>query len=145
MDQKTYLLDQFLVKSDRMSMASSLEVRVPILDHRLVEFAASIPARYKLKGLTTKWALRRLMKGKLPEGIVRGSKKGFSPPIPSWIAGSLKSFLEEMLSEESIRKTGLLEPRAVTRLMKEHFEKKKDHHRRLWAVLNFILWHRKWS
>jgi asparagine synthase (glutamine-hydrolysing) len=144
LDQKTYLLDQFLVKSDRMSMAHALEVRVPILDHRIVEFAAGMPAKYKLKGLTTKWALRELMKGRLPEEILSGAKKGFSPPIPGWIAGPLRPFMEEVLSPESVGKSGLLNPEAVSRLMEEHFSRKRDHHRRLWAVMNFVLWHDRW-
>lgn len=143
-DQKTYLLDQFLVKSDRMSMAHALEVRVPILDHRLVEFAAEIPAHYKIRGLTTKWILRRLMKGRLPEEILTGAKKGFSPPIPRWIAGPLKPFVQEMLSESSVKKTGLIEPAFVKRILEEHWERKQDHHRRIWAILNFVLWHRRW-
>ncbi len=143
-DQKTYLLDEFLVKSDRMSMAHSLEVRVPILDHRLVEFAATIPAHYKLKGFSTKWILRRLMKGKLPPEIVSGAKKGFSPPIPGWIAGVLKPFVMEVLSESSLKKSGLLDPKEVQRLLNEHIDRKRDHHRRIWAVLNFVLWHRRW-
>ncbi len=144
-DQKTYLLDEFLVKSDRMSMAHSLEVRVPILDHRIVEFAAEIPARYKLKGLSTKWILRRLMQGKLPPEIVSGAKKGFSPPIPGWIAGPLKPFVMDVLSESSVKKCGLLNPEYVKRLLSEHFDRKRDHHRRIWAALNFVLWHRRWS
>lgn len=144
-DQQTYLLDQFLVKSDRMSMANSLEVRVPILDHRIVEFAARIPPQYKIKGLTTKWTLRKLLNGKLPQDIVWGSKKGFSPPIPYWLSGSLKPFLEETLSENSVNKTGLFHHETIRQIMKEHFEKKKDHHRRLWALLNFILWYRRWA
>jgi asparagine synthase (glutamine-hydrolysing) len=144
-DQQTYLADQFLVKSDRMSMAHSLEVRVPILDHRMVEFAAEIPAHYKLRGFTTKWALRKLMQGKLPESVIWGSKKGFSPPIAYWISGKLRRFVEAILAPESIRKTGILRADAVGILLKEHLSKKRDHHRRIWAILNFILWHRKWG
>jgi len=79
-DQKTHLLDEFLVKVDRMSMWHSLEVRPPFLDHRIVEFAARVPMNYKVKGWTTKYLLRRLMKGRLPAYITQGSKKGFSPP-----------------------------------------------------------------
>jgi asparagine synthase (glutamine-hydrolysing) len=144
-DQQTYLPDQFLVKSDRMSMAHALEVRVPILDHRIVEFAAQIPAQYKLRGMTTKWALRKLMEGRLPEEIVRGGKKGFSPPIPYWIAGKLRKFVEDKLSPDSIRKTGVLNPHVVSHLLQEHLAKKRDHHRRIWAILNFVLWQQKWS
>ena len=143
-DQKTYLADQFLVKSDRMSMAHALEVRVPILDHRIVEFAAQMPAKYKIRGWTTKWALRELMRGRLPDGVIGGAKKGFVPPIPAWIAGPLRPFLREALSEDSVRKSGLLRPEAVARLLEEHFSRKRDHHRRIWAVLNFVLWHDRW-
>lgn len=143
-DQNTYLLDEFLVKSDRMSMAHSLEVRVPILDHRIVEFASEIPAKYKLRGMTTKWALRKLMENKLPKQIISGTKKGFSPPLPSWLADKLKPFLQECLSENALRKTNILKYSAICQLMDEHFERKVDHHRRLWAVLNFVLWSQKW-
>lgn len=144
-DQNTYLLDQFLVKSDRMSMAHALEVRVPILDHRIVEFAAQIPAKYKARGFETKIALRKLMKGKLPDSIVRGEKKGFSPPIPSWIAGELKNFVLSALSPERIKKTVVLNTAAVQNLLDEHFAKKRDNHRRIWCVLNFVLWRERWA
>ncbi|MBI2118265.1 MAG: asparagine synthase (glutamine-hydrolyzing) [Elusimicrobia bacterium] len=144
LDQKTYLLDEFLVKSDRMSMAHALEVRVPILDHRIVEFAATIPSHYKLKGLTTKWTLRKLLEDRLPKEIIHGKKKGFSPPLPQWIAGTLKPFFQEILSYENLKTIGLLRPEAVRQLLDEHLEKKRDHHRRLWALLNFALWHKKW-
>ncbi|OGR89773.1 MAG: asparagine synthase (glutamine-hydrolyzing) [Elusimicrobia bacterium RIFCSPLOWO2_01_FULL_60_11] len=144
-DQNTYLLDQFLVKSDRMSMAHALEVRVPMLDHRIVEFAARIPAKYKARGFETKIALRRLMKGKLPDSIVRGEKKGFSPPIAAWIAGELKDFVLGALSPERVRKTGVLDPDAVRDLLDEHFARKRDNHRRIWCVLNFVLWHERWA
>lgn len=144
-DQNTYLLDEFLVKSDRMSMAHSLEVRVPILDHRLVELAAEIPAKYKLRRFTTKWTLRKLMEGKLPKEIISGAKKGFSPPIPHWIAGELKPFVRELLAEKEIAKTGLLQPGYVKQILDEHFAKKRDNHRRIWALLNFVLWRQNWG
>ena len=144
-DQNTYLSDQFLVKSDRMSMAHALEVRVPLLDHRIVEFAAQIPTPYKARGFETKIALRKLMQGKLPDAIVRGKKKGFSPPIPAWIAGELKNFILSALSPERIKKTGVLNPPAVQNLLDEHFAKKRDHHRRIWCVLNFVLWQERWG
>ena len=144
-DQNTYLLDQFLVKSDRMSMAHSLEVRVPILDHRIVEAAARVPERYKLRGFTTKWTLRKLLEGRIPDSILSAPKKGFSPPVPNWIAGVLRPFFEEVLSGDSVRKAGFLDPAHVRRLLDEHLAKKRDNHRRLWAVMNFILWKRKWA
>lgn len=144
-DQNTYLLDEFLVKSDRMSMAHSLEVRVPILDHRIVEFASEIPAKYKLRGLATKWTLRKLMEGRLPKEITSGAKKGFSPPIPEWLAGSLKPFLLDTLSESAIQNSGFLNPVYVKKLMEAHFQKKRDNHRRIWTILNFILWQKKWA
>jgi asparagine synthase (glutamine-hydrolysing) len=128
-----------------MSMAHSLEVRVPILDHRMIEFAGALPERYKLRGSVTKWAFRELLKGKLPEPILSAGKKGFSPPIPAWLAGPLKPLLEEVLSEDSIKKTGILDPAYVRNLMHEHWGRKRDHHRRLWAVMNFILWYRRWA
>lgn len=143
--QKTLLLDQFLVKSDRMSMAHALEVRVPILDHRLVEFASTIPARYKLRGTTTKWTMRKLMEGRLPKSVLSGKKMGFSPPIPAWISGTLRPFIESKLSKENIKKTGFLENKGVQQLLQEHFHKARDNHRRIWGILNFILWKEKWG
>ncbi len=143
-DQNTYLVDQFLVKSDRMSMAHSLEVRVPLLDHRIVEFAGEIPAKYKLRGLTTKWTLRKLMAGRLPPEILNGPKKGFSPPLPYWISGPLKPFIKERLSPDQINKTGLFQAQSVQNLLAEHFAKKRDNHRRIWALLNFMLWYDRW-
>ena len=144
-DQQTYLLDQFLVKSDRMSMAHALEVRVPILDHRIVELASQMPAKHKVCGFETKVALRKLMKGKLPDSIIKGQKKGFSPPIPAWIAGELKNFVLQTLSPERIQKTGYLNSSAVKNLLDEHFARKRDNHRRIWCVLNFVLWHERWG
>ena len=75
---------------------------------------------------------------------IRISKKGFSPPIPYWINGSLKPLIQEVLSEDSIKKTGILQPQLIQKMLKEHWEKKKDHHRRIWSVLNFVLWYNKW-
>lgn len=144
-DQNSYLLDQFLVKSDRMSMAHALEVRVPILDHRIIELAQEIPAKYKLRGFSTKWTLRKLMEGKLPEEILSASKKGFSPPIPFWLAGTLKPFLLKTLSRENIARIGFLNYDYVSKLIEEHMSKKRDNHRRLWTILNFVLWHDKWA
>ena len=85
------------------------------------------------------------MTGKLPDDIVRGAKKGFSPPIPAWIAGELKNFILGTLSPERVGRTGVLNPAAVQDLLDEHFAKKRDNHRRIWCVLNFILWHERWA
>ncbi len=143
--QRTLLLDEFLVKSDRMSMAHSLEVRVPILDHRIVEFATTLPARYKIRGTTLKWTLRKLMEGRLPASILTGKKMGFYPPVPSWISGSLRPFIENVLSKKNLEKTGLVEYEGVRQLLEEHNHKVRDNHRRLWTLLNFVLWQKKWG
>jgi asparagine synthase (glutamine-hydrolysing) len=144
-DQKTHLLDEYLVKVDRLSMAHSLEVRVPLLDPAVVEFAAEIPAKYKLRGFTTKYLLRRLMKDRLPREVLAGAKKGFSPPLAQWLSQDLRDWARERLSPDNVRKTGLLRPEAPGALLQEHVDLKHDHSRRLWTLLSFLLWFEKYG
>lgn len=137
---KTYLMDQVLVKVDRASMANSLEIRAPFLDYEFVDFVNSIDYRYKIHGLTAKYLLKRLMKDKLPSGIVHRPKQGFGIPISTWLTGELKPLLLDMLSEERIRREGIFEPNAVTRMITEHIGKKRDHRKALWSLLVWQLW-----
>ena len=140
LDQKTRLLDQYLVKVDRLSMANSLEVRVPLLDHAVVEFAASVPPQHKIQGWTTKYLLRRLMQNRLPREVLRGAKRGFAPPLARWLAGPLRTWAEEKLSPENVRRTGILRPEFPRALLEEHTSRRRDNHRRLWTLLSFLLW-----
>jgi asparagine synthase (glutamine-hydrolysing) len=139
-DQRTHLLDEYLVKVDRCSMAHSLEVRPPFLHRSLVEFAASVPMHYKLRGWTTKWMLRKLMKGRLPPDVLHGEKKGFTPPLARWLASDLKDWAAARLEPDRVRKAGILNADYPTQLLEEHAAQKRDHFRRLWTLICFMGW-----
>lgn len=140
-DIKTYLTDDILVKVDRMSMAPSLEARVPFLDHKVMEFAATIPTCLKLKGLTTKYILKKAVSDLLPEKILTRGKEGFSIPIKNWIMQELRPLLLDTLSEERIRKRGYFQPHYIQHLVQEHLNAKENHSHRLWALMVFEIWH----
>ncbi len=142
-DQQTHLPDEFLVKVDRLSMAHSLEVRPPFLDNRLVEFAAEIPEHYKLRGMTTKWILRRLMKGRLPAQVLSGSKKGFGSPMSSWIRGPLLAFMRERFAPARLRANPFLNPEEPSRLLEQCLAGRPELARRLWSLLMFVEWHER--
>lgn len=139
-DLKTYLIDDGCVKVDRMSMAASLEVRVPILDHKVVEYMATVPPEMKLKGLDTKYILRKAFSDILPDKILNRGKEGFSIPIKNWLKTELKPMMLDLLSERSIRDRGYFKPESVTRLIREHLENRENHSHRLWALMVFEKW-----
>lgn len=139
-DLRTYLADDILFKTDRASMAASLEARVPYLDHELVEFAFRIPAQYKLRGLVGKWILRRVHRGLLPERILRRRKSGFSIPVATWLRGDLRSLSHDLLAPARLQRQGLFRPDAVGRLLREHGTLTANHGRVLWALMMFQLW-----
>ena len=140
-DFKTYLVDNILVKVDRMSMATSLEARVPILDHNLVEFAFKIPGQYKLKGLMTKYIFKKNAEKMLPKEIVYREKQGFSIPIKNWLKNELKPLLYNFLSKENVEKIGFFNPEEIERFIREHTEGKENHSHILWALLLFHMWY----
>ena len=140
-DIQTYL-HELLMKQDQMSMAASIESRVPFLDHPLAEFAARLPARLKLDGLTTKAVLRRAMKGRLPEAILSRKKMGFPVPVGAWLRGEFGGLLDEFVSGERALARGLFEPGAVRALVTAHRAGEGGHAERLWALLNLEIWHR---
>ncbi len=140
-DQNTHLLDEFLVKVDRLSMAHSLEVRPPFLDHRIVEFAAEIPMHYKIKGWTTKYLIRRLMKGRLPDYITSGAKKGFSPPMAKWLTGDLLEWARHKFSPARLKANPYLNPEYPIQLLDQHLKRKTNLARRLWTLLMFVEWY----
>ncbi len=141
---KQYLQDDILVKVDRAAMFASLEVRAPFLNHTFVDFVNSIPFRYKLKGWTTKYLLKKIMADKLPKEIVNRRKKGFGIPVAKWIRGELKDFVLDILSEDQIKKGGLFNYRYVNFLLQEHFSGKTDNRKKIWTLLMFQLWQQKW-
>jgi len=144
-DLGTFLADDILVKTDRASMATSLEVRVPYLDHELVEFAFRIPAGMKLRGLTGKWILRRAFRGRVPGAILRRRKSGFSVPIAAWLRHELRPVARDLLQPDRLRRQGLFRPEQVGRLLDEHESATADHGRALWALLMFQLWHDRFA
>ena len=130
-----------LVKADRMTMATSLEGRVPFLDHLLVERVATIPSRFKMRGLTTKVLLRRAMADRLPATTAGGPKRGFNVPIPSWLLGPLRERVRDTLAPARIEATGLFRPEVVSGLIQAHEAKERDCSRDIWTLLMFQTWY----
>ncbi len=143
-DIKTVLPDDYLTKVDRMSMANSLEVRVPLLDHKLVEFALCIPSKYKLRGLTTKYLLKKIMRDKLPKEIINGKKMGFSIPLAKWFTEDFSKLINEYLSKGIIQKRGYFNYDFVEFLSNDHFAGRKDNSKLLWTLICFEIWHRRY-
>ncbi len=139
-DTKTFLLDDNLAKVDRMTMANSLEARVPLLDHKLLERVAVIPPQIKSSGLQTKRLLRRAVRGLLPPAIRKGKKKGFTPPLPFWIRNELKPMFLDYFRPERIRSTGILNENYCKQLLDEHLDGKKDNNRQIWTILALVCW-----
>jgi asparagine synthase (glutamine-hydrolysing) len=137
---KTYLVE-LLMKQDQMSMAASIESRVPFLDHPLAEFAASLPDGLKLRGLTTKYVLRQSMRGVLPSRILKRPKMGFPVPFGRWLRGSYRWLLDEFVLGERAMARALFEPAAVRRLVDAHLAG-INHSERLWSLMNLELWQR---
>jgi asparagine synthase (glutamine-hydrolysing) len=134
-DIRGYLADDILAKVDRASMAVSLEVRVPFLDHQVVEMAMGIPAQMKLRGGTTKWILRNTFAPELPRVVQRRGKEGFSIPMKQWLAGDLEPLMRDLLSRERVEARGLFEVAEVERLMAEHVAGRQNHAHRLWCLM----------
>jgi asparagine synthase (glutamine-hydrolysing) len=138
-----YLADDILVKTDRASMAASLEVRSPFLDTGVVEFAARLPWRLKLSWTGTKLLLRRALPGVVPDEILRRPKKGFGIPVAAWIRGPLRPLFEESLSEEALHDGGVFDPPAVRALLQTHLDGRADLRKPLWTLLMFQLWQKQ--
>jgi len=143
-DVKAFMVSLNLTYNDKMSMASSVEVRVPFLDRELAEFAAmNIPPSLKMKGFlrpTTKYILRKAMQSELPEELLRQPKAGFAAPIDYWLAHDLKEMVDDLLSESQVRKRGLFRPQAVNRLIAEHRTGQQDWSMQVWQLLTLELW-----
>jgi len=144
-DQHYYLPDDILYKCDRMSMAHSLEVRPPFLDHRLVEFAARLPAELKIKGKQTKFVLRQLVRDKLPAELLKRPKEGLDIPAHDWLRGPLKPLLLDALSSDSVRQAGIFSPAAIKALIERHLARKENLGYHLWGLLTLHLWIRRWK
>jgi asparagine synthase (glutamine-hydrolysing) len=142
-DVHTYLHDDVLTKVDRMSMAVSLESREPLLDHRLLEFAARVPAALKLRDGVSKYLLRRLLARRLPSPILARRKQGFAAPIGTWLRGPLQPMLQDLVGSRRSLERGVFEPVEVRRLLDEHHRGRADHEHRLWQLLMLELWFRR--
>ena len=135
-DLRVWLPDNLLERGDRLTMAHSLEGRVPYLDHPLVEFASRVPPRLKVRGLATKRILREVARGLVPDGVLGRKKIGFAVPIGAWLRGPLRARAADVLSSRAFRSRGIFRPEATARLLDEHASGRRDHGRALWAMLN---------
>jgi asparagine synthase (glutamine-hydrolysing) len=143
-DQKYYLPDDILMKVDRMSMAHAVEARPPLLDHRIVEFMASLPASFKIRGSRLKFLLKELMKDKLPASVLRRKKTGLDIPTHEWLRGPLRPLLLNALEDVS-KHTNLFRPNAVESCLRNHLERRANLGYHLWGLMILFLWMRKWK
>ena len=141
-NMRSYLPDDLLIKADRCSMAASLEARAPFLDHKLAEYAASIPINLKLSGSVTKHILKESARGMLPDAIIERKKHGFGIPLGAWLRRDMAPARDILLSRRA-RERGLLNMAAVERLIREHEQGRRDNSRQLWALLTLEEWHRQ--
>jgi len=143
-DQRYYLPDDILYKVDRISMAHSLEARPPFLDTRIVDFACSLPDRFKLRGSASKYVLRQLMRGKLPKSTLQKPKVGFDIPIHDWFRGVLKPLLLDTVSERAVADSNLFDWRGIDRLLQAHMERRANWGYHLWGLMILLMWMKRW-
>ena len=139
-DQQTYLPNDLLVKVDIASMANSLEARSPLLDHKVVEFAASLPENLKMRGTTPKYLLKKIAARLVPREAVYRRKMGFGVPIGNWLRGEMKDFLRGALLSEKSFKRGLFEPQKIEKMVAQHTAGERDFAPQLWTLLMLELW-----
>ena len=142
---RLYLAGCVLVKVDRASMACGLEVRAPLLDTAVVEFASALPAKLKLQGMTTKYILKKAARAWLPSEIIDRPKKGFGIPVGAWLRGPLKSFAHDLLLSNELNQAGYFDRPRMEQLLREHDQCSSDHRKPLWTLLAFALWHQHYG
>lgn len=141
-DAATYLPDDILQKVDRAAMGVSLEVRPPLLDHRVAEFALALPTRLRIRDGESKWLLRRVLDRYVPRALVERPKMGFAVPLDQWLRGPLRDWAEDLLDPQRL---GLLDPAVVRRLWDDHLAGRANRAYGLWAVLMLEAWRRRWT
>ena len=144
LDMVGYLPDDILVKVDRATMAVGLESRAPFLDHRLVEYSWRIPKALKIRGATGKWLTRELLYRLVPKELVDRPKQGFGVPIDEWLRGPLREWAHSLLSEQTIRESGMLDAEHVSRRWREHLSGTQSWAPFLWSVLMFEAWRKEY-
>ncbi|MDZ7697289.1 MAG: asparagine synthase C-terminal domain-containing protein [Deltaproteobacteria bacterium] len=140
-DIKTYLPEDILALTDRLSMHHSLEVRVPFLDHKLLEFCATIPPEMKIRWLQKKYLLKKAVSPLLPPDVIQHRKQGFVGPMTRWLQSDLKSYTIDTLSENNLKKHGIFNPKTVQKLLTEHFTRQQIHDTAIWSLLIFQTWY----
>ena len=145
LDLGVFLVDDMLVKTDRASMAHSLEARVPLLDPVVAELALALPSKLKVRGLAKKRLLRKAAEPLLPREVLEGEKRGFSPPMGTWLQNELQPLARDALSADTLRRQGFFEPGPVTRLLDDHVAGRADNSRKIWALLTFSLWYDRYA
>jgi asparagine synthase (glutamine-hydrolysing) len=142
-DLKTFLPCLNLITTDKTSMAANLEVRVPFLNREMIEMAARMPPRLKLRGLTRKYVLKRALENVLPKEVIWRKKAGFGAPIRSWLRGPLRPLVDDLLSEESVKRRGLFRPSEVKNVIDANFSGREDYNLQVFQLLGLELWHRE--
>lgn len=142
-DQREYLPDDLLVKVDRTSMSTSLEARVPLLDHRLVDFAWSIPWNLKYREGQPKWILKNVLRRYLPDDLIDRPKMGFQVPVKEWLRGPLASWAGDLLTPAAVERAGAFQPEVVSRMWEEHRTGRRHWHYRLWSIIMFQAWYQQ--
>jgi asparagine synthase (glutamine-hydrolysing) len=139
-DAINYLPNDILVKVDRAAMSCGLETRVPLLDHRIVEFAWSLPDSIKYHGCVGKWPLKQLLYRHVPQDLVNRPKMGFAVPINHWFRGELRDWAEDLLDESKLAQQGYFDPKPIRKEWRTHLSGRKDRHYGLWTILMFQDW-----
>jgi asparagine synthase (glutamine-hydrolysing) len=144
-DQTSWLPDNLLERGDRMTMAASIESRVPFLDHELAGYVSTLPDSYRVKGLKTKWILRQAGRSLIPDAILERKKVGFRVPVNKWFQGPLKEYLCDHLRGRDSKTRAYYDPQVLDRVMDDHIEGRQNHEKLLWALLNLEIWHRQYA
>jgi asparagine synthase (glutamine-hydrolysing) len=144
-DQTSWLPDNLLERGDRMTMAASIESRVPFLDHELAGFVSALPDHYRVKGLKTKWILRQAGRSLIPDAILDRPKVGFRVPVNKWFRGAMRGYLQDHLQGSDSKTRAYFDPHVLDRVVGDHIEGKQNHEKLLWALLNLEIWHRQYA